>query len=162
MHPNLFDNMNVPNLTSNWLREHRRCFFFYRSHPKDGEGNVFTGVLSVHTWPGGGGVTPSASHNTSTGSMSFLGFTKVTGPRSLLEVVPRSQAGAGDPPPPQMQNRTWIPPWTGRDRTGSTTPWPGQNWGYYPLVRTELGYSLSAVQEWGTPSYSDWTLESTW
>ena len=41
---------------------------YYCPHPKDGEGNSFS--LSVHTR---GGDTPSPSHNTSTGPMSFPG-----------------------------------------------------------------------------------------
>ena len=82
----------------------------YRPHPKDGKGTFFTGVCLPT--PGGGGFTPSPSHNTSTSPMSFPGGTLVAGPRSLPGGYPvlgyplaRSECGTlsqdwGTSPPP--------------------------------------------------------------
>ena len=60
--------------------------FSYHQHPKDWEGNGFT--LSTI---GGGGGTPSPSHNTSTGPMSFLGV-----PSDWFQ-VPSLGGGGGTP-----------------------------------------------------------------
>ena len=60
---------------------------------------------------GWGGVTPSPSHNTSTGPMSFLGGTPMTGPRSLTgrgstRILARTE---WHQPPPQP-GEDWEPP----------------------------------------------------
>ena len=76
-----------------------------------------------HRVGGGGGVTPSPSHNTSTGPMSFIGGTPVTGSRSLLGgtpwpgqdgVPPPTQPGQDGVPPPSQDRMGYPPP---RDRT---------------------------------------------
>ena len=124
----------------------------YRPHPKDVEGTVFTGVcLST---PVGG--TPSLSHGTSTGPMSFPGGTpshnNCTGPMALLGVPSDwSQVVSGgtqwlDPGPFWgYSSSRWgypSPRWRYPSprqypRTGLGTP-SQDRMGYYP-ARTELG-----------------------
>ena len=90
----------------------------YREHPKDGEGTVRTGVcLST---PEGGG-TPSPSHNTSTGPMSFLGRY----PSDWSQILPGG---------------TQVP-------VGGEIPWPRQ--GYFSPRWG--GGGLSQSQAGGTP-----------
>ena len=114
--------------------------FCYSLHQKDGEGTVFTGVcLSI---PRMG--TPSPSHNTSTGPMSFLGVNPVTSPSSPLG-VPQSQAG-----------RCPSSRWGTHPRCGGTQV-PG---GCASPVRTELGYPLAKTGLGYPPRLK--TRESTW
>ena len=66
--------------------------------------NTSTGPVSFP------GCTPSPSHDTSTGPMSFLGGTQWLTPGSFLDVI-------------QVQVRMGYPPWLGR----GTPSWPGRN-----------------------------------
>ena len=84
----------------------RECWRIFTARVRSTTGRYcFRRCLSVHT--GGGGFTPSPSHNTSPGPMSFSGGTPVTGPRFLYGGVPHSQMGGtpsqrwGTPPPGQ-------------------------------------------------------------
>ena len=90
----------------------------YRTHPKDGEGNIFSLFVSSHLW-GGGGFTPCPSDNTSTGPLSFPGVIKVTGPMSLLgDTLARSRWGVPQPGPD-----------IGVPHPGMVHPQPGQDGG---------------------------------
>ena len=96
------------------LRSHRTAFLLARNTiwkivlllpACKGWGKVTVSVCCQSTpGRGGGGGTPSPSHNTSTGPMSFLGGTPVTGTRSLLGGIPQSWPGA------YPTARTGVPP----------------------------------------------------
>ena len=126
-------------------------------------GKVIVSVcLSVHT--------PSPSHNTSTGTMSFLGVTPVTGPSSFLGIPVTGTSslsrgnptlGLGYPTPrgthygypsardevPPVQVKMWVPGmryspvWSGQGYAGWGTPQSGQNGGTQDGVpQPEMGY----------------------
>ena len=95
---------------------------FYRPHLRDGEGNVFTGVLSVHT-PG----VPQSQV-----------LSQVCGPRSF-----RGGGGGGAPQPGQG----WGAPWPWQDwgttqpgQVWDTPPWPEQDWGTPPETEQQSKY----------------------
>ena len=89
-----------------------------------------------------GGGTPSPSHNTSTGHMSFPGGTPVTGPRSL----PRGTSVlAGDTPVPGRGTIMGYSP--GQDGVS-----PSQVRIGYPLSQDRMGYSLWSGQD-GEPPF---------
>ena len=88
------------------------------------EGNSFS--LSVHTREG----TPSPSHNTSTGPISFLGVPHLH--PIILPLVPYPFQGL--PGQDRVQVRTGYPP----DRSGWGTPQTGQDRGYPGQVRMEV------------------------
>ena len=94
-----------------------------RSRTKEDGRLRFYRYLSLHTM-GGGGFTPSPSHNTSTGPMSFPGGY----PQSQMG-VPQSQTGREVPHDGVLS----LP------RSGGVPPWPGQD-----------GLLLARL-EWGTP-----------
>ena len=77
-------------------------FFTDRISNEMQEGSVFTGVCPSTVRGGGGRLTPSPSHNTSTGPISFLGSTPVTGLRSLR--------GGGTPMPGRGSTPYWGTP----------------------------------------------------
>ena len=134
--------MKLTKLPSIYIALSHKKFFvdkFYRPHPKDGEGNVFTSVFRSQR----GGGTPSPFNNTSTGPMSFLIGTpssshiSSTGPMSFLggSTVPYgvpllSSTGWGYPGEDRNlgtpgQDRDGVPP----ARTGLDTPLPGKDGG---------------------------------
>ena len=91
------------------------------------------------TWRGGRECTPSPSHNTSTGPMSFLGVTDFHPMLPLVPCpfwggVPQAQAGGYSSP-------RWGVPWS---RAGGT-PWPGQDGGTPPPSQVRMGYPLGQV-----------------
>ena len=87
----------------------------------------FHRCLSVYTW---GRVTPSPSHNTSTGPMSFLGGTPVTGPRFLPGRYPSPRWGVPQSlVPGPFLGGTPVPDGVPQD---GYTP-PGM---WYPLARS--------------------------
>ena len=93
-------------------------------------------ILPLVSCPFQGG-TPSPSHNTSTGPMSFPGDTPVTGPRSLPGGTP------GWVPPSQV--RMGYPPLA---RSGCGTPQPGKD-GVPPPTKT--GYAWTGYAAGGKP-----------
>ena len=110
--------------------------------------------LSVHTRSG----TPFPSRNTSTGPMSFLEGTPVTGPRSLLGQYPSQvQMGGTWPGPDQgYPSQVWMgvpqPGWKGYPCQAWGTPiqwWvpPGQGWGTpLPRIGQETEYLIRGGQ----------------
>ena len=107
--------------------------------------------VSVCSHRGGGGVpgTPSPSHNTSTGPMSFpgRGDTPVTGPRSLPRGVPR--------PGPDREGVPQSGPDGGVGGFPSQgVPWPGPHGGYpsQGWVPPPSRDGIPPIQRWGTPA----------
>ena len=111
------------------------------------EGTVFTGVCM--STPGEGGFAPSPSHSTSTGSMSFLVGTPVTGPRFLPGGrVPQSQMGVPqDRVPPA---RDGVPP--GQDGVLVYSHWLGPELGQGPGPEQVLYSTFHTAQGLGPES----------
>ena len=81
-----------------------KLYHLHRPHPKDGEGNVFTLFDSPNPDWGGGGCSPSPSHNASTGPMSFQGEGTPVPGGGYARVLP--WLGQDGVPPGQ----DWVPP----------------------------------------------------
>ena len=112
---------------------------FYHPHPKDGEGNVFTGVCPFTPWGGGGGTPVPFSfpglwfQDLSWGVSQFQVLCQVSGPRSfaggtpvLAEGTPVPARGLGYPRPPPtsrtgLAHFQWIPLATSSARTNTTS-----------------------------------------
>ena len=98
---------------------------FYRPHPKDGGGTVFTGVCP--STPGGGGVPQSQV------------LSKVTGPRSFAEgtLVPSFFQG-------HWSQEVVPQSWLGVPQYG-VSHWPGQDGVTPPPVKSGCGTSQPGV-----------------
>ena len=117
---------------------------------------MFSVRLSFHTQQGG---TPSASHNTSTGHMTFWGYPISICPiwgflhLILLSLVPCPFWGV----PLSVTGRGYpCPRWGGGSpaMTGLGTPCPGQDW--VPPVQDRIGYLIQDTGQDGvSPSFWD-------
>ena len=86
--------------------------------PKVLEGDVFS--LSVHTWGGGGTLSPS--HNTSTGSMFFRGVLQLLIP-GPYQGVPLAPGEEGVPEAPCHDKMGTFPPSPGQAMLGMVLAW---------------------------------------
>ena len=99
-------------------------------------------MFSVCQFTQGEGGTPSPSHNTSTGAMSFPGSTQ------SLVGVPQSHMGKGTPgwqlsPPSHQDWGTSTQP--ERDGIGIPSPQPGL--GYAPPPFSRTGYAAGSMPQ---------------
>ena len=109
----------------------RKLRYFYRPHPKDGEGNVFRLSTTV-----GRGVPQSQVLSKVSGPRPFPGGTPVPGSFQGLW----SQVLSRGIPQSQVLSKVSGP----RSFLGDGYPIPSQDLGSPPLTRTGLGYSPGA------------------
>ena len=140
-----------------WKQLHCDCRLFYRPHPKDGEGNIFTLCVSPHLDGGGGGGYPILLTGGGGGGTSIPGQdrgrgTSISGPGWGGGTPSQVQDGGGNPISgpdggyPHLRSRMGVL----HLRTGGT---PSQDRGY-PIPGQDRGYPH---WDWmGYPPLWDW------